>query len=256
MMPQLTMNENKRITLNVREIFRDTGRYMIQNPQFIICLFVVNMVFMLIIKSIPGGISNPFSIMWFIAYYLYWCFFYRYYYQLRPYLLSKAIFSSLNPSGKAVLLIFLIGVFVAFLPMLPLLFGFNDVYLDIYERYLKSYDGISTANEIKMSLGDALIVYSIAVLLLPPFICKPYLAWISSLRGMNASFSKVQQKSHGNYWKFVAISAVLIYPDAFGTYLDQTLNCHGWLEYTFNTMVFVFTNIVFAKIYDFFYIKH
>ena len=255
-MSKKTPKDNKRVILSVREILHDTGRFIVKNPRFIICLFVVNMVFMLILKMLPGGISNPLSILWFIGYYIYWCFFYRYYYQLRPYIFSKAIFASLNPSGKALLILFFVAIFAAFLPMLPLLFGLNDVYLDIYERYLKSYDGLSKANEIKASLGDALIIYSVAVLLLPPLICKPYLAWISSLRGMNASFSKVSQKISGNYWRFVLISAMLIYPDAFGAYLDQRWDCQGWLEYTTNTLTFVVTNVIFAKIYDYLYIKH
>ena len=255
-MEQQNPKNNKSIKLNVKEIFHDVWHYIVQNPRFITLLFATNMAFMLLFKAIPGGITNPLSIIWFIAYYIYWCFFYRYYYGLRPYIFSRALFASLNPSGKALLMIFLMGVFVAFLPMLPLLFGFNEVYLDIYERYLKSYDGISTANEIRASLGDALIIYSVAVLLLPPLICKPYLAWISSLRGINSSIAKVRQKTQGNYWQFVIVSAFLLYPDAFGTYFDQLLNCQGWIEYTTNTVVFVITNIIFAKIYDFFYIKN
>lgn len=255
-MSEAVQKENKSIVLNVGKILHDAGSFIVKNPRFIICLFVINMVFMLALKMLPGGMSHPLSILWFVGYYIYWCFFYRYYYRLRPYLFSKTIFASLNPSGKALLLLFLVMIFVAFLPMLPLLFGFNDVYLDIYERYLKSYDGLSTANEIKVSLGDALIIYSVAVLLLPPLICDPYLAWISSLRGMSSSFAKVRQRTRGNYWQFVLISALLIYPDAMGTYLDQRLDCQGWLEYTINTLIFIFTNVIFAKIYDYLYLKH
>lgn len=255
-MSNLTQNENKNVILNVREILRDTGNFIIKNPRFILCLFVVNMVFMMALKVLPGGISHPLSILWFVCYYIYWCFFYRYYYRLHPYLLCKAVFASLNPSGKAVLILFFVAIFVAYLPMLPLLFGFDDVYLDIYERYLKSYDGLSMANEIHASLGDVLMFYTAMVLVLPLLVCKPYLAWISSLRGMNASFAKVKQKIKGNYWHFVLISAILIYPDAIGTFLDQRLNCQGWLEYVTNTLTFIFTNVIFAKIYDYLYIKH
>lgn len=255
-MPQELKIKNAPIILNVSEILRDSCYFIVKNPRFIVCLFAVNMVFMLLLKILPGGISHPLSILWFISYYIYWCFFYRYYYQLKPYIFSKTVFASLNPSGKAVLLLFLVSIFVAFLPMLPLLFGFNDVYLDIYERYLKSYDGLSLTSEIKASLSDALMIYSVAILLFPPLICKPYLAWISSLRGMNASFAKVRQKSRGNYWRFVLLSALIVYPDALATYFDQLWNCRGWLEYTTATIMFVLTNIIFAKIYDFLYIKN
>lgn len=255
-MPQLTKKIKPEIHLNIGRVLKESALYVRRNPKFILCLFTVNMVYMLFFKTIDGGISNPLSVLWVISYYIFWCFFYRYYYHIHPYFSAKALWGSLTPSAKTMIMLFLVAVSVAFLPMLPLFLGFNDLYLDIYENYLQAFEGMSSNSDHQASIWQVIIAYGILSLLSPVLICKPYLAWISSLRGKNASFRKVKERTKGNYKAFVILSAMLLYPEALSSYLDKMWNCHSWLDYTVSTLVFVYTNIIFAKVYDVFYLKH
>lgn len=255
-MPQLTKKTNPIIRMSVAEILAESNRYIKENLTFVLCVFAVNMVFMLFFKTLEGGISNPLSIIWLISYYIFWCFFYRYYYHLRPYFGSKTMLESLSPSAKALVILFLLAITVAFLPMLPLFLGFDDVYLDIYEKYLSTFDGMSTKGVVGVSIWQVLTAYCVICLVAPVLICKPYLAWISSLRGKNASFNKVKDRVKGNYLQFVAVSVILLFPEALSAWFDKMWHCQDWLHYTVSTIIFVYTNIIFAKIYDLFYLKH
>ena len=78
-MPRLTPKENSKITMYVSVLLRSVNSYIAENRLFTLCIFVVNMAYMLIFKSIDGGLSNPLSIAWAITYYIFWCAFYRYY---------------------------------------------------------------------------------------------------------------------------------------------------------------------------------
>ena len=252
----MTKKKDEIIHINVGMLLKETQAYIHNNFTFVLCVFLVNMVYMLCFKTLDGGISNPLSIAWIISYYIFWCFFYRYYYNVRPYFDGKAVFGSLAPSAKAMVIIFLLAVTIILLPMLPLFLGFNDLYLDIYENYLSVFGAMSSKGDATAPLPLLLIAYAIFALVSPVLICKPYLAWISSLHGKNASFKKVQNRAKGNYWAFVIISAMLLFPEAIATYLDKVWNCQRWLDYTVSTTVFVYTNIIFAKVYDTFYLRH
>lgn len=245
----------KILKISLSDLLKDTFAYIAANKRFVLCVAVVNMVFILVLKSL-GGISNPFSILWIIAYYLFWCWFYRNYYNLKPYIFSKAIFSSLSPSTKALVIMFLVTVGIILMPMIPLFLGFNDIYLNFYEQYTSAVENLSSPKDISASLIEISIICLILSLMAPMLICKPYLAWISSLRGTNASFKKAGDKIRGNYATFVIISAMLLFPEALFDRLDAIFNLQNWLSYTVGTLIFVYTNVIFAKIYDFFYIKN
>lgn len=255
-MPRLTPKENSKITMYVSVLLRSVNSYIAENRLFTLCIFVVNMAYMLIFKSIDGGLSNPLSIAWAITYYIFWCAFYRYYYHLKPYIFSKTLLGSMAPSTKAMVLMFVVIMGLAMLPMLPLFLRFNDVYLDYYERYMSAIENLSNTGEISTSVVDIFVVYGILSLLAPYLICKPYLAWISSLRGHNASFRKAGNKTRGNYLSFVIISAMLLYPEALSLEIDRLFGLHDWFHYSVSTLIFVYTNIIFAKMYDLFYLKH
>ena len=254
-MPKMTPKKDRILKMNVFRILREANRYIVNNPMFVLCVCAVNMVYMLCLKAIPGGIQNPLFVVWIITYYIFWCFFYRCYYRLKPYFSSKILLGSLTPSTKAMVIVAALGFGIALLPMVPLFLGFDDVYMDIYERYLQP-ESAAAFTEGHFSISDIIMIYGIMTLLAPMLICKPYLAWIASLRGQNSSFRKVGDKTRGNYWQFVLISALLLYPEAASSQLDAHWHLYNWLDYTVSTIIFIYTNIVFAKIYDFFYLKH
>ena len=249
-MPKLTKKQQI-LHLSIGNILRESFRYIRCNAEFCLCIFVINMAFMLIIKNIPSGISNPLSLLWIACYYMFWCFFYRYYYHLRPYFDWSKMAGSLSPSSKAIVLLALVTVLIVFLPMVPLFLGYKELYLDFYEQYL-----ILTVSDGPRSFCYKLVLYGLSAFLMPTLVCRPYLAWISSLRGRSASFSKVGDKTKGNFWKFFLISLLLIYPEVIADHFDNTLNLQGWLSHVVGTTIFMMTNIIFAKIYDFFYIEN
>jgi hypothetical protein len=255
-MPELKRKTKpKIIKIKLGELLKETLIYIFNNKQFMLCVAVVNMVFMLFLKSL-GGISNPLSILWLIAYYVFWCWFYRYYYDLRPYFSGKIIFGSLSPSTKALVIMFLATVCIIFMPMIPLFLGFNDVYLNFYEQYAAAVENLSSPKDISTSLIEISLICLILSLLAPILICKPYMAWISSLRGTNSSFKKAADKIKGNYATFVIISAILLFPEALADRLDVILGLQNWFSYVVGTLIFIYTNVIFAKIYDYFYLKN
>ena len=246
----------KKLHFKALNIFKEANHYIRSNFLFVFCVCIINMVYMLTLKALPGGISNPLSILWIITYYIFWCSFYRYYYHLRPYILSKTIFGSLSPSVKALVILFLLTMTLILMPMIPLFLGFNDIYMNIYENYLQKLNQISDKSSEPASISTIIVIYGLMSLVAPVLICKPYLAWISSLRGMNSSFKKVANRSQGNYFQFVIVSAILLFLEALGTQADKILQSDGWVQYSVSTITFIYTNIIFAKIYDFFYIKN
>lgn len=255
-MPKMTpKNKPKILKIRLISLLQDSLAYILANKKFVSCVAVINMVYMLVLKSL-GGIANPFSIIWITTYYLFWCWFYRYYYHLKPYLMDKAILGSLSPSTKALVLMFLVTMCIIFLPMVPLFLGFNDIYLNFYEQYTAAIESLATPKDIWASLADISIICFILALLAPILICKPYLAWISSLRGTNASFKKAEDRMKGNYRTFVIISALLLFPEALIDRVDAIFGLQDWLSYIGGTLIFVYTNVLFAKIYDFFYLKN
>ena len=118
-MPKMTPKENPQIKIFVRSIIHSANAYILENKLFSLSVFVVNLAYMLVFKSIEDGISNPLSIVWAVTYYMFWCAFYRYYYHLKPYIFSKTLFGSLAPSTKALVLMFAAVLVIAFLPTLP-----------------------------------------------------------------------------------------------------------------------------------------
>ena len=140
--------------------------------------------------------------------------------------------------------------------MIPLFLGFNNVYLNFYEQYTSAIENLSSPKDIGTSLAEISIICLILSLIMPALFCKPYMAWISSLRGTNSSFRKAGDRIKGNYGTFVIISALLLFPEAISDRIDTILGLQNWLSYTVGTLIFVYTNIIFAKIYDFFYLKN
>ena len=255
-MPKMTFKENPIIHVNPFRILWQAFVYIRANWLFCLSVFVANVAYMLVFKLISGGIHNPLSILWLACYYVFWCAFYRYYYQMKPYFFIKAITGSLTPSTKAAVLLFLGLALIVYLPMIPLLLGYDDLYLDLYERYVQIFESLADPHLAQDVSWEIFACYGIVALLAPSLICKPYMAWISSLQRQDASFSAAGKKMRGNYAALVVLSAVLLFAEALSAQLDKLLNLQNWLVYGLDAMIFVYTNIVFAKLYDFFYVKH
>ncbi len=203
-----------------------------------------NFIFLYALSLIPNGWKNSLSILWLMVYYLFLCVFIRYIHQREPYFSLIRVFNGLIPVSKIMFMnisIFLLTIIFQYIPMLM---GFQYKYLDFFENYmgiLQSYNG----------LPEKTLLYVFMAIISPYTICRPYLAWISSLVGKSRSIIDAYKKTKGNYWKFllcfVFLSAIFLI-----TYYIDTI-------YKLKVTVFVmsvwiiYSNIVFINIYKIFY---
>ena len=144
---------------------------------------------------------------------------------------------------------------IAFLPMLPLFLGYDDIYLDFYEKYVQMMAGLSQKTSTQVPWSQIGLVYGLFSLAAPVLICKPYMAWIASLCRQNLSFTQTGDKMRGNYWSLVLISLALFFLEAFNIQAEKIWHLPKYLNLVITALIFVYTNIVFAKVYDFFYVK-
>lgn len=233
--------------LNLKQIFSDAAGYLESHQRELRWFWLANLALLTGFRFLDGGFSNPLSIGWLAVYYIYWCGFFRVYYQKKPYFLSTSIFGSIVPSTKMVFLTLLAAFALVLLPYIPLLMGFNDRYLTFFEKYMEALQNMEA------DLLNQLILSFILILLSPQLICRPFFAWIAALQGYNGSLRKAFRKTAGNYGKFVLAMLLLNMPCVVILELDQYMDCHGWLAVVFYSIFFIYLNLVFAKMYDFFY---
>ena len=231
----------------IEKIFKASLAHLHTSQPVLRCFWLANFVILGAFALIPGGLSNPLSIVWLLCYYVYWCGFFRFYFKKKPYFLTIDIFGSIVPSTKIFFITVLAAFLLIILPYLPLFMGFNEKYLLFFEKYMQALQN-AEANII-----NQIILSAVLLIISPLIICRPYFAWISSLQGLNGSMRKAFHKTEGNYWRFVWIMIVLNLPSLAIYEMDKYLGCHGWLSVGFYSIFFIYLNLVFAKLYDFFY---
>lgn len=233
--------------IHIRETFHDAFVYL-QTHQNVLRLFwIANFFWLSVFGFIPGGFSNPLSMLWLLVYYVYWCGFFRVYYNKKPYFLTTSVFGSMVPSTKIFFITLFAALLLVMLPYLPLLMGFNEEYLLFFEKYMDALQNVEA------SMLNRLLFSLVLVLISPLIICRPFFAWISSLQGLNGSMRKAFRKTSGNYGNFAGIMFILNLPCVFVYELDLYAGCGGWLSIAFYSIFFIYFNLVFAKLYDYFY---
>lgn len=231
----------------IKSILKTALEYLQNNQTVLRYFWLVNFIFLSVFALILGGMSSSLSIVWLMCYYIYWCGFFRVYFQKKPYFLTMNIFGSVIPSTKIFFITVLATFILIVLPYLPLFMGFDDKYLLFFERYMEALQ------DEEASILNQVILSIILVIISPVIICRPYFAWISSLQGLNGSMLKAFRKTAGNYRRFVWIMLLLNIPCLTVYELDTYLACHGWLSIGFYSIFFIYINLVFAKLYEYFY---
>ena len=180
---------------------------------------LANFAFLVVFRQIPNGWTNSLSILWLVAYYVFWCVFVRH----------------IN------IIIYLVLVIA---PYIPLFMGFREKYLEFFEQYMAVLQSHN-------SLPGKTLFYVLMLLLSPYTISRPYLAWLSSLIGKSRSIIDAYKKTQGNYWNFVFCAVVMSGLFALSYFIDVT--------YKTSSLIFVmsvlpiFFNVVFIDIYKVFY---
>lgn len=233
--------------LNIKEVFSGAALQLETNSRVLRWFWLANMVFLSAFRFIDGGFSNPLSIVWLGVYYVYWCVFFRVCYHKKPYLQTKVIIGSIVPSTKIVFITLIFAFLLVLLPFLPLFMGFNNQYLLFFEKYMMALQNMEAG------ILNQTIFALILILVSPQILCRPYFAWIASLLGQRGSLRKAFRKTAGNNLRFMAVMFLLNLPCVIIWEADLYLGCEGWLAVAFYSIFFLYINLVFAKMYDFFY---
>lgn len=206
---------------------------------FLWCL--TNFSFLYLFKCIPNGWTNSLSILWLVAYYVYWCIFIRYVLQHKPYFSLVRIFNGLIPASKIMFMNISIYLVIAITPFIPLFMGFRERYLEFFEKYMEYHDGL---------LGE--ILFYLCLILISPFtISRPYLAWISSLVSKSRWIIDSYKRTHHNYVNFVKLALIIAIILIASHYIDTF--CHINTMIVIMSVLPVYFNIVFINIYKVFY---
>ncbi len=192
-------------------------------------------------------IGNILFLLWSIGFYIFWCFFFRFYYNRHPYLLLKKIAESLIPSTKILVTLLIFATIISVLPYMPPFMGMPLEMADSYLQFLE--------NMQKIQLSDAFL--TIFVTLVAPFLLyRPFMAWISAVIGRSGLIKTAMQKTRGNYWEFVLIIAMFNVTYAVLDKVVFSLHLPGVVLWFFASPLIVFFNVVVAKSYDFFFLDN
>lgn len=190
-------------------------------------------------------IGNVAFLLWSAGFYIFWCFFFRFYYDRHPYLMFRKIFDSLVPSTKILFMTFLFVTILAVLPYAPLFMGMP---LDKADEYMHFLDSIPDLKMLDFFLTFILILVS------PLIFYRPFMAWISAVIGRSGLLKTALLKTRGNYWNFVAIMALFNVPVLLLEQLTKLISGGDFIFWFLVSPLIVLFNVVIAKSYDFFFL--
>lgn len=231
-------------TFSLISVLKSSTKFIMSYKKTFMVLCLINYVLLFMLSIIPNGWRNSLSIIWLVIYYIYFCVFIRYIQQREPYFSLIRIFNGLIPVSKIMFInisIFLLSIITQYI---PLLMGFQDKYLEFFEKYmgiLQSYNG----------LPEKTLLYFMMAMLSPYTISRPYLAWLSSQIGKTRSIRDAYKKTQGNYWKFMISFVVMSIPFVISFYIDTIYELKTKVIVT--SILTVYFNIVFLNIYKIFY---
>ena len=180
--------------------------------------------------------------------YVLWSVGFRYYFERKPYFDGEALFSSLVPSTKIVVLsvmvvslFLLLPIAVLFVPILP------DDFMKAYALFLQK--NMQETDAVDMVINLILVIFS------PQILYRPMLAWIASLLGRSGSLSLAWEKTQGNYWNFLLLAIII------NLSLTMVYNVILWIGGSIYvalipiSVLVIYFNVVLARIYTFFFLE-
>lgn len=238
------MVADTRKILPVADILAESIRDLKKKPRTAAVFSILN--YFIMLAGIYTWSTWVFFLVLIIGY-GFWSYFFRFYFNKKPYLQTKSMTSSLAPSVKILVIGFVVLTILIVLPFVPLFLGVLGPHADAYLAFLKKY--MQDTPTLDMIMGVMMIFVS------PFLFFRPFFAWIGSLLGRNGNIKFAMQKTQGNYWQFVMLVLILNIPFAmieqlvrFGMF-SQII---GWI---FISPLIVYVNIVIARSYKFFFIE-
>ena len=178
--------------------------------------------------------------------YVLWGMFFRYYLGRKPYFDWRALFYSMVPSTKIVVLSVAIASVLIVLPIVPLFFNLSPEFNEGYARFLQ---GDFEQEGMLILVADLMFI-----LLSPLIVYRPFLAWISALAGRSGSLRLAWNKTKGNYREFLLIAVITNFSVAILRWLILKFGANDYVTLVFLAPVMVYFNVLSAKAYEFFFL--
>ncbi|MBR1648337.1 MAG: hypothetical protein IJ689_01900 [Alphaproteobacteria bacterium] len=231
--------------LDLKRLFLNTFRYTKRHAHESALFSIINAIFMIIGFKICGW-QDKFFLIWLIPYYIFWYAFFRFYFERKPYILNSKIFGTLLPSVQMFFLLLVIATVLSVLPIvIPFISG-NEIWVENYLEELQKYEDSSMLN---------LAVIPVLILAAPFIFFRPMMAWIASVIGRSAKLSTAFARTKGNYWEFLLLSVIFNLSFMGLDWADKIFNLDGWLVISLVSPLTVFTNIMLAKTYEYFFLE-
>lgn len=231
-------------TFSLITVLKNSTRFVLLYKKVFISWCLANFIFLYLFRWIPNGWTNSLSILWLVAYYVFWCVFIRYVPQHQPYFSLIRIFNGLIPTSKIMFINISIYVLLAITPYIPFFMGFRDKYLEFFESYM----AIMQSNN---SLLSSVLVYVFMILISPYTIIRPYIAFIGAIIGRNRSIMDAYKRTWGNYVNFV-IFAVFMSGFIMLSYgIDDAFKINS--KIILMSILPIYFNIVMINVYKIFY---
>ncbi len=233
--------------ISLKGLLAESFSYMRENCRAMMLFTLLHIVFLVAGFELTDGWADVFFLPWLVAYYLFWCFFFRFYFKRKPYLATWKLVDTLVPSTKILVLTFVVVTALLMLPLIPPFFGVGSPWAETYDIYLQRY------------MEDSRVVDAVTVVILTltaPFVFyRPMMAWISSLIGRSGSLKSAFAKTKGNYWQmtFLAASFEILFVAL--EVAGQTLGIGNWLSIIAGSPLVIGFNVILAKTYDYFYLE-
>lgn len=230
--------------LPVAEILKKSFNYFNSKPLVMTVFSILNYVIILI------GVytwSKPSFFLLMIFAYMFWSYFFRFYFDKKPYLQTKSLTSSLAPSVKILVIVFVVLTLLVVLPFVPLFLGFGGSEADAYLNFLKKYMQDSQTLDVIMGV--------VMIFVAPYLFYRPFFAWVGSLLGRNGNIKFAMNKTKGNYWQFVKLLLILNLPFVLIEQIVKLFDFPQALAFLLVSPLIVYTNIVIARSYEFFFIE-
>lgn len=230
--------------LSLIAVLKSSTKFVLLYKRTFLLWCLGNFAFLYLFSFIPNGWTNSLSILWLVAYYVFWCIFIRCIQQHIPYFSLVRTFNGLIPVSKIMFINISIYLLIIIIPFVPMFMGFHDKYVEFFEGYM----GLISSHN---SMTGTTLFYIFMLLISPYTLLRPYLAWIASLIGKSRSIVDAYKRTHHNYWKFVGYGAMMSSLFVLSYYIDNI--------YKVNTIIYlgtflpVYFNIVFINIYKVFY---
>lgn len=232
--------------LKIKDLLADSYRYWREKRKEMLGFSCVNFLFL---AAVGQRVSDSlWFLLWAVAYYMFSCFFFRYYFKRSPYIFTKKIFHSLVPASKIIFVVMLFLTLLAYLPYLPLLFGLSSGELLRYiTRFIGDYMGESRIYDTFISL---------VLLLCSPFLLyRPCFAWISAVIGRSGQLRSIWRRTQGYYFTFLGIIAVFYGISFIIQLCDSYWSLNNWLLVAVASVLTIYFNIVMAKSYEILFLE-